>query len=277
MNYQTTSHLRTEPAHQKMQKMKQLYLITLLLLFAVTGFSQDLPDPMQPRRIVNDFTGMFSPQEQAALEQKLRNFNDSSSTQIAIATVASLDGLDKNDYAQRLGEKWGVGQKGKDNGIMILLKPKQGREKGQVAIAVGYGLEGVVPDAIASRIVNNEIIPAFKAGQYYTGIDKATGVLIGLTKGEFTADQYVEKTGGGGNWFLLLFLILFFLIPLFRNKDRGGYSPGHTASGAAPFIFLGGLGGSRNSGGFGGFSSGGGSFGGFGGGSFGGGGAGGSW
>lgn len=120
-------------------------LILITLLLSLTGFSQDFPTPMSPKRMVNDFTGMFSRQELNALEQTLRNFNDTSSTQIAIVTVPSLHGYAPNDYAQRLAEQWGIGQKGKDNGILLLVKPKNGNEKGQVAIAVGYGLEGVVP------------------------------------------------------------------------------------------------------------------------------------
>ena len=94
--------------------------------------------------------------------------------------VYKRQGYDINDYAARLGEKWGVGQKGKDNGIVILIKPKSGREKGEVAISVGYGLEGVVPDITASRIIRNEIIPAFQADNYLSLIH------ISLTQGEDT-------------------------------------------------------------------------------------------
>lgn len=149
------------------------YFITLIAFFlTISLFGQDFPEPMRPRRIVNDFTGMFNPQQVNTLEQKLRHFNDTSSTQIAVVTVPSLQGYDPNDYAQRLAEKWGIGQKGKDNGILLLVKPKSARENGQVAIAVGYGLEGVVPDAIASRIIRNEIIPEFQNGNYYAGINK---------------------------------------------------------------------------------------------------------
>ena len=155
--------------------------------------AQDLPEPMRPKRIVNDFTQLFSPQQQQALEQKLRNFNDTSSTQIAIVTVPYPTRLRPSDYAQRLAEKWGVGQKGKDNGVLLLIKPKSRTEKGQVAIAVGYGLEGVIPDAIASRIIRNEIIPEFQQNNYYRGINKATDVLMQLAGGEFTAEQYARK------------------------------------------------------------------------------------
>lgn len=250
------------------------YFITLIAFFlTISLFGQDFPEPMRPRRIVNDFTGMFTPQQVNALEQKLRHFNDTSSTQIAVVTVPSLEGYDPNDYAQRLAEKWGVGQKGKDNGILLLVKPKSAREKGQVAIAVGYGLEVVVPDAIASRIIRNEIIPQFQNGNYYAGINNATDVLMKLSGGEFTADQYAKNgSGDTGAWVILPFLVVF-LVPLFVRR-RKGYTTGSHGGGGVPPIFFGGLGGGSS---FGSFSSGGGSFGGFGGGGFGGGGASGSW
>ena len=253
----------------------------LLILFAVIAgtllsvHAQDIPEPMTPKRIVNDFTGLFSTQERAALEKKLVNFNNNSSTQIAVVTVPSLNGYDINDYAARLGEKWGIGQKGKDNGIVILIKPKSGREKGEVAISVGYGLEGVVPDVTASRIIRNEIIPAFQADNYYKGIDKATDVLIDLSKGEYTADEYKKKNEGSPFDIVIGFIVFVIILSLiFRQRGGGGYSPGHTSGSGVFFIFP--MGGG-SSGGFGGFSSGGGSFGGFGGGSFGGGGSSGSW
>ncbi|WP_303180549.1 YgcG family protein [uncultured Butyricimonas sp.] len=260
--------------------IKRLFILLTLIagISYITG-AQNIPDPMKPRRIVNDFTGLFSKQEQNTLERKLRNFNDSTSTQIAVVTVPTLNGYDINDYAARLGEQWGVGQKGKDNGIVLLIKPKSGRERGEVAISVGYGLEGVIPDVIASRIIRNEIIPSFQQGEYYRGVNKALDVIMDLSKGEYTADEYRKKSESGG-WidFVIGFIILAVLLSfIFRRRGGGGYSPGRS-SGGGFFIFpMGGFGGGSSSGGFGGFSSGGGSFGGFGGGSFGGGGSSGSW
>lgn len=251
-----------------------LFFTVFLTVFQVQA--QDFPEPMQPRRLVNDFTRMFSPQQQAALEQKLRNFNDTTSTQIAVVTVPSLNGYGPNDYAQRLAEKWGIGQKGKDNGILLLIKPKTGNERGQVAISVGYGLEGAVPDAIASRIIQKEILPEFQNGNYYKGADKATNVLMGLTSGEYTADQYSRGDKGRSIAWLLIPFGLIFLLPWFIRRRPG--DPTNTNNrgsvGGGPFIFWGGMGG-RGFGGGGGFSGGG--FGGFGGGGFGGGGASGSW
>ena len=253
--------------------MRRFFVLGVLLVLVMSIQAQDFPEPMRPKRIVNDFTQLFTPQQQAALEKKLRNFNDTSSTQIAIATVPTLNGYAPNDYAQRLAEKWGVGQKGKDNGILILIKPKKGNEKGQVAIAVGYGLEGVVPDAIASRIIRNEVIPEFQKGRYYAGVDKATNVLMDLTGGEYTADEYAKRTGEGGFAWLWIPLGILFLIPLFVKRRKGYTTGGHDKDGFPP-IFFGGFGGGSS---FGSFRGGSGSFGGFGGGSFGGGGASGSW
>lgn len=247
--------------------------LVLFFCICITSFlqAQDLPEPMRPKRIVNDFTQLFSTQQRQALEQKLRNFNDTSSTQIAVVTVPTLQGYDPNDYAQRLAEKWGVGQKGKDNGLLILIKPKSRTEKGQAAIAVGYGLEGVIPDAIASRIIRNEMIPEFQQNNYYRGVDKATDVLMQLAGREFTAEQYARKNGDGNGEVILIPILIIFLLPLFFRRRRG-YTTGSHGSGGIPPIFFGG--GSNN---FGSFSGGSGSFGGFGGGSFGGGGASGSW
>jgi len=257
-----------------MTMIRKIFIFTLCMSYFLSGQAQNFPTPMQPRRLVNDFTQLFSRQEVARLENKLAAFNKASSTQIAVVTVASLDGLDINDYAARLGEKWGIGRKGKDNGILLLIKPKQGREKGEVAISVGYGLEGAIPDVTAARIIRKEILPAFQQGKYYQGVHQATSVLMDLAKGEFTAEAYQKQ--GDGSFIVFLPFLLFILLSLFIRQRRG-YSPGH----ASPPFFIGGtpFGGYRGSS-FEHFSSGSGSFGGFGGfggGSFGGGGASGSW
>ena len=258
--------------------MTTRWILTLLAwcFITTTALGQKIVEPMTPRRLVNDFTNLLTPSQRNALERKLTDFNNTSSTQIVVVTLADLDGLDINDYATRLGEAWGVGQEGKDNGIVLLIKPKSGREKGQVTIAVGYGLEGVVPDATASRVIREELLPAFRQNDYYGGINRATDVLIDLAKGEYTADDYEKQSGSRGGLLIALFIVFVFLLPLFLRR-RGGnndsYTPGHT-SGGGFFFFPMGFGGS---GGFGSFSSGSGTFGGFGGGDFGGGGASGDW
>ncbi|MGE0090272.1 MAG: YgcG family protein [Bacteroidales bacterium] len=265
-----------------MNRLKKIFFIGILSLISFFAYSQDFPQKPYPPKIVNDFAGLLSPQEQQALENKLVQFSNETSTQIAIVVVKSLDGYDPSQYAFELGDKWGIGQKGKNNGILILVKPKYNSEKGEVFIATGYGLEGAVPDALAKRIVNNDILPFFRQDQYYHGLDSAVNTIMGLTKGEFTADQYTKKTQGAEPYSIVIIILIVIVVSIIsRFRQARHYSIGHNL----PFwIALGMLSNQSKSsgGGFGSFTSGsggfgGGGFGGFGGGSFGGGGAGGSW
>ncbi len=259
--------------------MIRIFILVWILLTGFTVFSQDgIPDKPHPAKLVNDYSGILSAAEANALEQKLLHFNDSTSTQIVVVIINDLGGRDETDFADRLGEKWGVGQKGKNNGIVVLIKPMGGQGERKARISVGYGLESVIPDATARQIVDNEMIPNFKKSQYYKGIDAALNVLISLSRGEFTADQYSKRVPRNSPYWLMVPFFLFVIISIFigRKKGKGPTSPGKSL----PFWMLLGMSGSgRGSGGsWGGFSGGGGGgFGGFGGGSFGGGGASGSW
>ncbi len=268
-----------------MQKLA-VYILVFLFLPLTALRSQDFPPKPNPPRLVNDFTGKLTPQQVQLLENKLVNFDDTSSTQILVVLVKSFNGLSKEEYADQLGDKWGVGRKGKDNGIVVLIKPKYGNDKGEARISVGYGLEGAIPDAIALRIVDHDMIPYFTQGNYYEGIDKGTNTLMGLASGEFTADQYRKKTSDNGWGILVPIIIMIIIFIIMRGNSGRHYNSG---SKHIPFwtalwlgsMMSGGSGGSswgdfRSGGGsFGG--GGGGGFGGFGGGGFGGGGAGGSW
>lgn len=268
--------------------MIRLYSILLVVLFLgpVASSGQDFPERPQPPRLINDFADVLDSRAENVLEQELVAFARQTSTQIAVVTISDLEGYDKADYAFQLAEKWGIGQKGKDNGVLILVQPKIGNKRGQAFIATGYGLEGVVPDAVARRIVDNEMIPRFKRNDYAGGIAAGVSVLMELTRGEYTAEGYLKKTGSSGSMLGGIGIIVFFFIILLTSlgRQRARHSSiGHDL----PFwVLLSMLGsGSRSqTGSWGSFSSGsgpfggsGGGFGGFGGGSFGGGGAGGSW
>jgi len=172
------------------QLFKVIAVTFLVFLFTGILSARDFPEKSFPPRLVNDFAGMLSAREINALERKLVEFNDSTSTQISIVIVEDLMGYDRADYAQRLAQLWGIGQKGSDNGILILVKPKTGTSQGQVFIAQGYGLEGVIPDITCGEIIDYEILPAFRTNDFYGGLDKATNTLMLLASGEFTADQY---------------------------------------------------------------------------------------
>jgi uncharacterized protein len=250
-------------------------LIAFLCITAVS-FAQ-VPDRPVPPRLVNDFANILTETERIQLEDTLVQFARTTSTQIVIVTVSDLDGNDPGDYAFKLGEKWGVGQKDKDNGLVILVKPKQGNSKGHVFIATGYGLEGVLPDAILnSTVIDYEMIPRFKEDNYFGGISGGVKVIMEISRGEYTAEQYQQfyaKKNDGFVPAIIIFILVFLFI--MRGRRNRFYSPGKSL----PFwLAMGMLSGSNRSGGsFGSFSSGSGGFGGFGGGSFGGGGAGGSW
>lgn len=266
--------------------LKKIWLLFTLLILGFTALSQDFPE--KPNTLVNDYTNTLSADEKQRLETKLVTYNDSTSTQVAIVIIKSVGDYDIDEYGTLLGRKWGIGEKGKNNGVLVLVALNDRK----VTIQTGYGAEGALTDAATQTIIQHDIKPNFKAGNYYSGLDAATTDIIKYLKGEFKADpdqaQQKQADKGGGSVGLIVIIIVVVLILVFRN--RGGGGGGHiigSRGGASPFWwFLAGNmlgGGGRNSssgwgGGFGGGgNSGGGGFGGFGGGSFGGGGSSGSW
>jgi uncharacterized protein len=259
---------------------KKIILLSCTLLLAFLAFSQELPP--KSNTLVTDFTSTLSADEKQMLERKLNAFADSTTTQIAVVLMKSTGEYEINDYAQRLGRNWGIGQKGKNNGILVLVAV--GDRK--VSIQVGYRLEGPLPDVVTHQIINNDFRPNFKAGNYYAGLDAGTDDIIKYVKGEFKAEKKSPGKNVGQGAGAIVIIIIVILILIFRNRGGGGHII-DSRGGASPFWwFLGGamLGrGSGDSGGWGGFSGGGGGsdsgggFGGFGGGDFGGGGSSGSW
>lgn len=269
--------------------MLKRILTILLSCFWLFSFAQEgIPAKPRVERLVNDLANILTEQQQQQLEQKLVSYAQATSTQIAVVTVKSLNGYDKADFATRLAHQWGIGSAKNDNGILLLIKPKYPNSKGQVQIAVGYGLEGAATDLASGQIVRNLLIPYFKQDDYFTGIDKATDALIDLTKGEYNEASYPapEKKGMPLWVVFLIFFGIFILISTLKKKSSDQYQM-TKSGGSIPMWLLLEMLNKRNgrgdfddfnsgSGGFGGFGGGGG-FGGFGGGGFGGGGAGGSW
>lgn len=252
-------------------KFSILIGILLVLLTFGTTMKAQLPSPPYPPRLVNDYTSTLTTHQVEVMEHKLVAYNDSTSTQILVMLVDDLQGYSIEQYATEIGHSWGVGQKDKGNGLVILVKPKKGTERGQVNISPGYGMEEYVTDATAKQIIEREMIPAFKEDDYYTGIDNAVNVIMDLCSGKFTQDEYANDEGIPG-WLTLLFLIA--IVIIFIKFSGGGQN--YTGGGhSTVWIPMGGFGGGGFGGGGGGFSGGG--FGGFGGGGFGGGGASGSW
>jgi uncharacterized protein len=278
MSYLMKSHSDQTKFYQLMEIIKKsfpLFIILILSFLWLTGTAQ-IPAKPVPPRLVNDFASLLSADHVNQLERKLVMYNDTTSTQIVVITVASLDGYDIDDMAQRIGKAWGVGQSATDNGIVILIKPRIGNERGQAAISTGYGMEELIPDAIARRIVANEMIPYFKENNYYGGINAAVDIIFDLASGRFKAAEYAD-TSKESPLGILIPIIIIILVVVFMGKNKGKGQHNIGSSNLPLWILLSmlGSGGKGSSGGFGG--GGGGGFGGFGGGGFGGGGASGSW
>lgn len=262
----------------------RLYVFALSLMLLLAGsfaaaVAQVPPRPV-PARTVNDYASVFTAVERNDMENMLTAFADSTSNQIVVVTVNDLEGMDPAMYAYEIGETWGVGSSRFDNGIVVLVKPKTSASSGQVYIAVGYGLEGAVPDATAKLIVENEMIPRFRQNDYAGGVTAALAVLMKLASGEISYKEYENSSDSApAIFFMIVFIVAALLLISAKSRDKGTDidSRGVRGSSVADAIFWGSIfGGGRHGGGSGGFGGGSG-FGGFGGGSFGGGGAGGSW
>ncbi|QTE40317.1 TPM domain-containing protein [Mucilaginibacter gossypii] len=259
--------------------LKKFILFFGFTLCVIAAIAQDFPE--RSNTLVTDYTNTLNPADKQRLETKLVAFNDSTSTQIAVVILKSTGSYDINDYGVQLLRKWGIGQKDKNNGVLVLVAI--GDRK--MSIQTGYGAEGALPDIVTQDIIQNDLKPHFKQGDYYGGLDAGTNSIIKAMKGEYKAAKKQKQSNGGPAGFIVIVIIVVILILVFRNRGGGGGRQiiGRRG-GASPFWwFLAGnmLGGGGRSGGgdWGGFSGGGGGggFGGFGGGSGGGGGSSGSW
>ncbi len=248
--------------------MKRFFLFIFFYCSVLSGLMAQVDDlALVARRLVTDNAGVLGSEQVRFLEQKLLNYQDTTSTQIAVLIDKKVPGgYDYSDYAERVAEKWGIGQKGKDNGLLLYVAV----DDRKIWIATGYGLEGAIPDALAKNIIDRVITPAFRKGDYFAGLEQGTSALMLAASGEFKADQKSDNKVGS----LLIVLIVVVLLVLFslgnKNNGNGGRYTTYSGRGYSGGGFYGGLGSGRS-------SRGGGSFGGFGGGGFGGGGAGGSW
>lgn len=256
--------------------MKKLLLLFLWISGVfLNAEAQRIPAKPNPPRLVNDFAGALTEDQRQALENKVVAYDDSTSTQIAIVTVKTLDGYPIEDYSLGILREWGVGGQ-KNNGIVIVAAI----DDRKIWIATGYGMEGSVPDITAKKIIEYDILPAFREGNYYRGFNHGVESIIEAAAGEYKApegyNQRKGKTGKGVSAAVILVFILLFLLFAGGGGGKGGgmmSRRGYRGWTGPVFMDWGGFsGGGRGGGGFGG-----GGFGGFGGGSGGGGGAGGSW
>ena len=230
--------------------MKKFLLTLFAIVLSSTTFA-DIPAPTN--KLVNDFASVMTSEQALEMECELRLYNDSTSTQICVVTVESLDDLSPAEYAQQLGEKWGVGQAGKDNGVIILVKKKTEESGGDVFIATGYGVEGLLPDAICKRIIERTMIPKLKEGDYHGAIVDAISEIQKYLSVEFIADEINSENLSWWKIVLIIIILIMFIVLFTDGNTHSGGSSSFSSGGSSSRSFS------------------------FGGGSFGGGGAGGSF
>ncbi len=269
-----------------MKKIIYFFLFIFGSLSSGECYAIDIPD--RPASYVNDYAQILSSSAKAHLEEKLMVFEKETSNQVVVAIFKSLEGASLEDFSIKIAEKWKIGSKKNDNGVILLIF----KDDRDVRIEVGYGLEGALPDATARMIIQNEIVPSFRSADFDGGVEKAVTAIMQATRGEYkpdtqtSADAFMEKNG----WVFYLAMILYFLVPyiLYAGVLVAGFAFGGISGLAIAFAVVVVLeivrrilsvmshgttysGHGRS----GGWSSGG--FGGGGGGSFGGGGASGKW
>jgi uncharacterized protein len=257
--------------------LKKLLLFFIVLFSLQVMAQKSIPKPV-PARLVVDNANLLDSYDAQQLETKLEALDDSTSNQIAVVTIDSLNGEDIEDVATATFRDWGIGNKKTNNGVLLLISVKDRK----IRIEVGYGLEGAIPDIIASDIIANDLAPAFQQKNYYSGINKAVDDIAKAAVGEYKIKRN-NQSGDSSSSLIIFVLIIAFVFFILMIRGGGGKGGGGFIG---PFILgniLGNMmsGGGRSNwggGGFGGgFGGGGGGFGGFGGGSSGGGGASGGW
>ncbi|MFC2085325.1 TPM domain-containing protein [Bacteroidota bacterium] len=241
-------------------------IFTVLFIFQGLLFSQ--PQLYSLKYYANDYSGVLSKSQLSQINEDLKLFDSETTIQIVLLAINSLDGYPLEMYSNEIAEKNKIGTKENDNGVLFLVVINDRKMR----IEVGYGLEGALPDVLASSILRNEVAPHFKRGNYFAGVVSGLNAVKAASVGEYKRTERKDEDNDGIGGFPFIYIIIIILISLFSRR-RGG--------GLGALLLLGGLGGIRSGGGFGGRSSGGfgGGFGGFsgGGGGFGGGGASGSW
>jgi uncharacterized protein len=250
--------------------MKRILLFVLILTPLVSSAQPKIPELWGTR--IHDEAGILSAPFVNSLEQQLKSHEDSTSNQIAVLTIGTLEDYPIEEYTLQVAEKWLLGQKGKDNGVLLFVAVQDRK----IRIEVGYGLEGVLPDALANQIIRNEMAPYFRQSDYEGGIQAGINAILQAIAGEYKADHPVRGRQSGGSLFpFIIILVIIILISIMRGGRGGRGRRGGLGPWFGGWIAGSGFGGGWSGGGGGGWSGGGGFSGG--GGGFGGGGSSGSW
>jgi uncharacterized protein len=268
--------LRLRPNYKGVLKILLVFITFFSFLPAFAQFN--IPKKPDFQTSVYDYANLLSADEKTQLEEKLIGYSDSTSTQIIVATVTTINGEDIGILTPKWAQEWGIGQAKEDNGVFILVAQKERK----IWISPGYGLEDRLTAGIGGEITRNIIVPEFKAGSYYNGLDKGADALFDVFKGKYKGERKQTKKGNKLPILPIIIIVIVLIIIISKNKNNGG-NTGNSGGGMSltNIILLSSLGrsgGGFGGGGFGGGSSGGGGFGGgFGGGGFSGGGSGGGW
>lgn len=266
-----------------------IFLISLVCAMSCVQAGEKALLAPQREGLVNDYAGLLSSSQKEQLAQMLVRLDNEKHIQLCVVIVNDLQGRSAAEFATELGHSWGVGRKGEDSGLLLLVKPKTRDSKGDVFIATGYGMEGDLPDSKCGRILDENAVPFFKEDKYFDGVFATCLALIKVVAPDFdTAAEYnpmaevaQENTLGEIIAAIVVVIFIVLIVVIMSRRGRGGNGGGNGGGRVDPTPFIiasmlsGGRRGGGSGGGFGGGSSGG--FGGFGGGGFGGGGAGRSW
>jgi len=224
-----------------------LVFLVFIIAWVPDGWTLDVPE-LKGR--INDYAQLLDDHQRAQLEYVLQRYEAQTTNQVVLLTVPTLQGQDIEGFSMRVAEAWRIGQKGKDNGVILLVAPKER----QVRIEVGYGLEGTLTDAESSQIIRHLVVPAFRRGDYFGGISGGLQAIIKATEGEFQAPKAASPPMASH----ALLLLLLFIILAFSRTGRFMLLGGMLGRG----MFGGRMGGGGFGGGLGGFGGGGGGFGG---------------
>jgi uncharacterized protein len=261
------------------QKIIWLLFLSFLSLSNIAYAQFDIPKTPKEQTSVYDYINLLSPTEKQSLEQKLIKYSDTTSTQIVVAIISTTKGENIGLLAPKWAQKWGIGQAKEDNGVFVLLA----KDDRKIWISPGYGVEDRLTAGKVGELTRNIIIPEFKRGDYYSGLDKGVDAIFEALTGAYQGSRKTNNSNDFsiGSFIFFLIVFVFFMIAISKNRRNGGGKGGKKRGiSLLDAIILSNMG--RSSGGFGGssgggFSGGGGFGGGFGGGGFSGGGAGGSW
>lgn len=211
--------------------MKVLHRIIFFALFALLcgrGFAQVPERPAQASPVV-DMAGIINNDSLVtALNAQLDSLSKKTQNQIVVVTVNDLGGMDGKQFATELGQKWGIGGKSQNNGLVMLVKPKNDQGDGEIAFAVGYGLEGAFPDVFCKRLQTDYMVPHFKEGDYAGGIKAAIDEIVPVVLKDYKhvqslADNGKKKSGSGNGWFYLAVIIAVIgLIAILRKRNKKG-------------------------------------------------------